>query len=65
MIDNEKTSPVVLIGSAKQFRRQISGPEFVSSDSDVAVVVAGVVAGIVADVVAVVNGSGVNGSNQW
>ena len=64
MIDNEKTSPVVLIGSAKQFRRQISGPEFVSSDSDVADVVADVVA-VVADVVAFVIGSDVNGSNQW
>ena len=65
MIGNEKTWPVVVNGSDKQFRRQISGPEFVSSDSDVADDVADVVA-LVADVIAVfVIGSVVNGSNHW
>ena len=67
MIGNEKTSPVVVDGADKQFRRQISGPEFVSSDSDVADNVADVVAAVadVADVVAFVIGSVVNCSNQW
>ena len=57
MIGNEKTSPVVVDGADKQFRRQISGPEFVSSDTEVA--------DVIADVVAFVIGSVVNGSNQW
>ena len=57
MIGNEKTSPVVVDGADKQFRRQISGPEFVSSDTEVA--------DVIADVVAFVIGSVVNCSNQW
>ena len=64
MIGNEKTSPVVVDGTDEQFRRQIIGPEFVSTDSDVAGVVADAAA-VVADVVAFVIGSDVNGSNQW
>jgi len=64
MIGNEKTSPVVVDGADEQFRRQIIGPEFVSSESDVAGVVEDA-APVVAEVVAVVIGSGVNGSYKW
>ena len=67
MIGIEKTSPVVVDGADKQFRRQIIGPEFVSCDSDVAGAVEDGVAAVavVADVVAFFIGSDVNGSNQW
>ena len=50
-------------GADEQFRRQIIGLEFVSSDSDVVGVVADA-ADVVADVGAFI-GSDVNGSNQW